>query len=60
MDFMGFGAQISRPVPELLREHGARYVLLDETYATPDEIGMGGSVTSLGRWAEFALYEFRE
>lgn len=49
---------ISRPIPVLMREYGVRYVLLDDSYALPREIGLEGAVDLKGRWGGFALYEW--
>jgi len=50
---------ISRPIPELLREYGARYVLIDTLYVDPAELGLHGQFEVLGRWASFVLYAIR-
>jgi hypothetical protein len=50
---------LSRPLPELMREHGVRYVLLDTHFVRPEEIGLAGRLDCLGRFESFTLYEAR-
>ncbi len=49
---------ISRPVPELLDEYGVSYVLLDEVFVRPEEIGLGGRVERLAASESFSLYRY--
>lgn len=53
----GVAPVVSRPLPELFREYGVRYVLLDTTYAQPDGEDFWGTLVPRGRWETFALYE---
>jgi hypothetical protein len=48
---------ISRPVPALLRDYDARYVLLDTAFADIAQLGLAGRVTTVGWWDGFALYD---
>jgi hypothetical protein len=48
---------ISRPVPALLRDYGAQYVLLDTTFADIAQLGMADRVITVGYWNGFALYD---
>jgi hypothetical protein len=48
---------ISRPVPALLRDYDARYVLLDTAFADIAQLGLAGRVTTIGCWDGFALYD---
>lgn len=47
---------IIRPLPELLREYGVHYVLLDKLYTTPEEIGLDHALEPLSSWDSFVLY----
>ena len=51
---------ITRPLPELFREHGVRYVLLETSYTSIAELCLERQVRELGSWDRFALYEWRE
>ncbi len=51
---------ITRPLPDLFREHGVRYVLLETSYTTVAELRLQGQVRELGAWDRFALYQWRE
>jgi hypothetical protein len=48
---------IARPIPDLMREHGIRYALLDDRFTRPSEIGLAAFARPRGTWGGFALYE---
>lgn len=48
---------IRRPIPELTKEYGVRYLLLETVYAAPGDVGLEGAVDLKGHWGGFALYE---
>lgn len=50
---------IRRPLPELFREHGVRYVVLDTLYAQPEELRLDAYCAPRGRYSSFELYEAR-
>jgi hypothetical protein len=47
---------IARPLPELFRENGVRYVLLDSLYASRDELKLDADAEHAGEYASFHLY----
>jgi len=51
---------ITRPLPELFREYGVRYVLLDRLFVQLEELELQGCVQVLGRWGDFGLLELDE
>jgi hypothetical protein len=51
---------ITRPLPELFREHGVRYVLLETSYTSIEELRLEDQVTELGAWGRFVLCEWRD
>jgi hypothetical protein len=57
--FEALAPVISRPVPDLLREYDIHYVLLDQQYAQPADIGLSDVLDPLGAWDTFALYAVR-
>lgn len=48
---------LTRPVEDLMAEHGVRYLLLDRLYAGPEDVGLAGRVRPVGRWGTFELHE---
>jgi hypothetical protein len=54
--FEALAPVISRPIPDLLREFGVEYVLIDTLYARAEDVGLGSVVSRLGRWGTFELY----
>lgn len=54
--FEAIAPVIRRPLPELFRERGVEYLLLDSLYVTLAEIDLQGRVESLGAWSSFGLY----
>lgn len=57
--FEAIAPVIRRPLPELFREHGVRYVVLDTLYAQPEELRLDAYCAPRGRYSSFELYEAR-
>lgn len=57
--FEAMSPVIRRPLPDLAREYGLRYLLLDHAYASPGRLDLEGRVTPVDREGSFALYEWR-
>jgi hypothetical protein len=55
--FEAIAPVIRRPLPELFREHGVRFVVLDTLYARPEDLRLDGYCSLRGRYASFELYE---
>lgn len=55
--FEAIAPVFSRPFPELFRQYGVRYVLLDTSFADPARLCLDEMLTPLGAWGGFHLYE---
>lgn len=51
---------IRHPLPDLVPEHGVRYLLLDTLYVQPDELRLSDWCERRGRYASFELFEAHE
>lgn len=51
---------LTRGVPEMLAETGVRYLILDERYARPEEMGLAERVRRLGAWDAIGIFEVIE
>lgn len=51
--------RIVRPIPDLFADLGVRYLLLDDRFTKPEDLGVSDAVVARWRQAGFTVYEYR-